>query len=340
MHPNLGEKLSQQCMHSSDQQSISSMKAFTKTQYGGPEVLRMEEVEKPTLKDDHILVRVMANSVNPVDWHILRGKPYFARLSFGLLKPRDKILGADFAGIVEGVGAGVKHVKTGDRVFGEFLQGGAFAEYICAPGHACAIMPEGTDFSEMASVPIAGLTALQALITHGQLKKGESVLINGSSGGVGHLAVQIAKGLGAKVTAVCSHRNVDFVRSLGADQVIAHDIENIHHHSEKYNLVLDTHGNLFHRDFRRMGERGVLVGFTTVSLTLAVLMKSALSKFPFTQFTAKSNTKDLDTLAAMIQSGTLSVHIEKTYPYQEIPEAIGYIEAMRTRGKVAMVWGS
>ena len=315
------------------------MKAFTKTKYGGPEVLQLEEVEKPSLKDDHILVRVIANSANPADWHILRGKPYFARFTFGLFKPKDRILGADFAGTVEEVGNNVEHFKVGNSVFGETLKGGAFSEYICAPANVCAVMPEGIDFAVMASVPIAGVTALQALATHGQLKEGESVLINGSSGGVGHFAVQIAKAFGAKVTAVCSSRNIDFVKTLGADLVIPYDKDNIHQHDGKYDLIVDTHGNLSHDDYKRMGQRGVMVGFTTMGRMISLLLKGAFSKFPLAQFTAEANTKDLETLASLIQTGKVRVHIEKTYSYREIPEAIKYIEAMHTKGKVAMVWG-
>jgi NADPH:quinone reductase-like Zn-dependent oxidoreductase len=190
----------------------------------------------------------------------------------------------------------------------------------------------------MASVPIAGLTALQAIVTHGQIKAGESVLINGASGGVGHFAVQIAKAHGAQVTAVCSSKNIDFVKTLGADQVIAYDQENIHQHDSSYDLVVDTHGNLFQEDYKRMGQRGVLIGFTTMSHMFSVLMKQAFSKFPLQQFTAEANTKDLETLASMIQKGEIKVHIDKSYPYHKIPAAITYIEAMRTRGKVAMIW--
>ncbi len=314
------------------------MKAFTKTKYGGPEVLHLEEVAKPILKDNHMLVKVLANSANPADWHIIRGKPFFARFSFGLFHPKEKIPGADFAGIVEEVGNNVKHFKIGDRVFGEALNGGAFSEYICVQENFCGIMPENAGFPAMACVPIAGLTALQALITYGQLKEGESVLINGSSGGVGHFTVQIAKAYGAKVTGVCSSKKVDFVKSLGADQVIAYDKINIHQHSGKYNLVIDTHGNLTHKDYRRMGERGVMVGFTTMGNMMSLLLKNVLSKFPLTQFTAKANTKDLEVLASLVQSGKVKVHIDKTYSYKEIPEAINYIEAMHTQGKVAMVW--
>ncbi len=315
------------------------MKAFTKTKYGGPEVLRLEEVEKPALiEDDHILVKVVANSANPADWHILRGKPFFARFTFGLFKPKDKIPGTDFAGIVEEAGSNETHFKAGDHVFGESLKGGAFAEYMSLPAGVCAPMPDGIDFSSMACVPIAGLTALQGLIKHGQLKEGESVLINGSSGGVGHFAVQIAKAYGATVTAVCSGKNTDFVKTLGADYVIPYDQQNIHQHSGKYDLIIDTHGNLSHKDFRRMGQRGVMIGFTTMSHMMSVLIKGVFSKFPLIQFTAEANTKDLETLALLIQSRKIKVHIDKTYPYQEIPAAIHYIEAMHTKGKVAMVW--
>ena len=316
------------------------MKAFIKTKYGGPEILHLDEVEKPSLKDNHILIKVKANSANPADWHILRGAPFFARFSLGLFKPKDKVLGADFAGIVEEVGNNVTHFKIGDRVFGETLKGGAFAEYTCVPTNVCGIMPEGFEFPEMASTPIAGITALQALITHGQLKEGESVLINGSSGGVGHFAVQIAKAYGAEVTAVCSSKNKDFVKNLGADEVIAYDKVSIHKFNRKYDLIVDTNGNLFMQDFKRMGQRGVLVGFTTMRHMMWLLIKAGFSKFPLVQFTAEASTKDLETLAALIQSGKIKVHIDKTYPYQKIPNAIGYIEAMRTRGKVAMVWES
>lgn len=314
------------------------MKAFTKARYGGPEMLHLDEVKKPSVKDNHILVKVMANSANPADWHILRGKPFFARFTTGLFKPKNKILGADFAGVVEEVGNNVTHFKIGDRVFGETLEGGAFAQYNCVPANVCSIIPKGLEFIDMASTPIAGVTALQALITHGKLKEGESVLINGSSGGVGHFAVQIAKVFGAKVTAVCSSKNKDFVEDLGADEVIAYDQESIYKHNRKYDLIVDTNGNLFLEDFKRMGQRGVLVGFTNMKHMMWLLIKAGFSKFPLTQFTAKTNPKDLDTLAVLMKRKKIKVHIEKTYPYNKIPDAIGYIEGMRTIGKVAMVW--
>tara|TARA_R110000737_G_scaffold173622_1_gene199119 strand:- start:303 stop:1253 length:951 start_codon:yes stop_codon:yes gene_type:complete len=314
------------------------MKAFTKHKYGGPEILGLEDVEKPTVKENHLLINVKANSANPADWHILRGKPLFARLTFGLFKPKYQILGADFAGIVEEAGQGVTKFKVGNRVFGEMLNGGAFAEYTCAPETVCGLMPDEADYNEMACVPIAGLTALQALIVHGKLKEGESVLINGSSGGVGHFAVQIAKAYGAHVTAVCSSRNIDFVKSIGADKTFAYDKKNIHLHKVAYDLIVDTNGNLNHADYKRMGKRGVMVGFTNMAHMISVLLKKGFSKFPLTQFTAEANSEDLNTLSKLIKDGKVKPHIEKIYPYSKIPEAIGYIESMRTRGKVVMSW--
>jgi NADPH:quinone reductase-like Zn-dependent oxidoreductase len=199
-------------------------------------------------------------------------------------------------------------------------------------------MPDGAEYTEMACVPIAGLTALQALITHGKLKEGESVLINGSSGGVGHFAVQIAKAHGAHVTAVCSSSNIEFVKSIGADKTLAYDKQDIHQCNELFDLVVDTHGNLNHSDYKRMGKRGVMVGFTTLGHMISVLLNKAFSRFPLTQFTAEANHEDLYTLAKLIEDGKVKPHIEKTYPYAKIPEAIASIESMRTRGKVAMSW--
>jgi len=314
------------------------MKAITKYKYGGPDVLTIAEIEKPSLKENHLLINVKANSANPADWHILRGKPVLSRFVFGLFKPKEKVLGADFAGIVAAVGKNVTLFNIGDRVFGEMLNGGAFAEYAAAPEKVCALMPEGTSFNEMACLPIAGLTALQALTTHGKLKEGESVLINGSSGGVGHFAVQIAKAYGAHVTAVSSSRNTDFVRAIGADVAIAYDKENIHHHQGAYDLVLDIHGNLNFSDYKRMGKRGVMVGFINMGHLLSVVFSKMLRKFPLAQFPAEANTKDLNTLANLIKDGKIKPHIEKTYAYHQIPDAIEYIESMRTRGKVAMSW--
>ncbi len=314
------------------------MKAFIKTTYGGPEVLRLEEVDKPILKDDHLLVKVVANSANPADWHLLRGKPFFARFTSGLIKPKEKIPGADFSGIVVEAGPTVSSFKIGDKVFGETLMGGAFAEYISVPVNFCGKVANNVDLVKMASIPVAGLTALQALVTHGKIKAGETVLINGASGGVGHFAVQIAKAYGASVTAVCSSRNADFVKSLGAENAIAYDKVNIKQLKGSYDLVIDANGNLTYADYKRLGKRGVMIGFTTMGLMMSTLIKKLFGKYPITQFTAEANAKDLQTLAALVGEGKVIPAIEKTFPYTEIPDAIRHIEAMRTRGKVVMQW--
>jgi len=314
------------------------MKAFIKKRYGGPEVLRFEEAAKPSVKADEVLVEVMANSVNPADWHILRGKLLFARLSYGLFKPKYKIPGTDFAGVVVETGSNVTHLKAGDRVFGHHLNGGAFAEYVSVPANSCAVMPAGTDYTEMACVPLAGSTAYQALVIHGQLRRNETVLINGASGGVGHFAIQIAKACGAKVTAVCSSKNADFVTSLGADKVIAYDKEDIHQHEGQYDLVVDTNGNLSHADYKRMGKRGVMVGFTTMGHMMSVLLRKAFSRFPLAQFTAEADAMDLEMLGSLIHKNKLRVHITQTYSQHDIPEALSYMEKMRTKGKIAIRW--
>ncbi|RYG54063.1 MAG: NAD(P)-dependent alcohol dehydrogenase [Chitinophagaceae bacterium] len=314
------------------------MKAFTKAKYGGPEILRLEEVDKPALREDHLLVKVFANSANPADWNLLRGQPFFARFSSGLLKPKEKIAGADFAGIVVEKGRKVNAFEIGDRVFGETLMGGAFAEFVSVPATSCARFSTSLSFTQMASVPVAGLTALQGLVTHGKMKKEESVLINGASGGVGHFAVQIAKAYGANVTVVCSYRNADFVSGLGADKVVAYDKENIHQHEGKYDLVIDVNGNLTYSDFRRMGKRGVLIGFTTMRHMVSTLLQNSFGKFPLVQFTANANSEDLQTLARLAEEGKIQPRREKIFSYKEIPEAIRYIETMRTRGKVVMKW--
>lgn len=314
------------------------MKAITKYKYGGPEVLALQEVEKPIVKEGHLLIKVKANSVNPADWHVMRGEPIFSRFALGLLKPTQKILGADFSGTVQEVGSGTAGFKVGDRVFGEQTNTGAFAEYISVPASACAKMPEKHGFTQMACLPIAGVTALQAIVDQGKLQEGETVLINGSSGGVGHLAIQIAKAHGASVTAVCSSKNIGFVQSLGADKAIAYDEQNIHSHSGKYDVVIDNHGNLTFQDFKRMGKRGVSVGFTNIKALLSLVLSASFSKFKLAQFTAQPNTKDLEKLADLLQNGKIRPHIEKEFPYDKTPEAIAYIESMRTKGKVAVVW--
>src|SRR6266487_2185951 len=198
------------------------MRAIVYHTYGSPDVLELEEVEKPAPQDDEVLVKVYAASVNALDWHLLRADPFLARLNMGLLKPKHQILGADVAGRVEAVGGNVKQLRPGDEVFGDIFESGlgGFAEYVCTREVALVLKPSNISFDEAAAIPVAALTALQGLRDKGQIQPGQKVLINGASGGVGTFAMQIAKALGAEVTAVCSTRNVDMVRSLGADQVI------------------------------------------------------------------------------------------------------------------------
>jgi len=313
------------------------MKAFIKTRYGGPEVLHLEETVKPFPQDNQILVKVVANSVNPADWHIIRGKPFVARFAFGLLKPKNKIAGGDFSGIVEETGSKATRFKPGDRVFGASFMGGAFAGYVSVPENSCAIMPGEAEFHEMACVPVAGITALQALTSHGKLKEGETVLVNGASGGVGHFTVQMAKAFGARVTGVCSSGNAEFVKALGAGEVIPYDRVNIHRHNQKYDLVVDVHGNLTYGDFRRMAKRGVVVGFTSLGHIVLLMVKAAFGKLPLVQFTARVTTEDLEVVVSLIKNGQVKVVIDKIFPFNETPEAIRCIEAMRTKGKVAIL---
>lgn len=216
--------------------------------------------------------------------------------------------------------------------------GGAFAENVKVPATVCSKIPNNVSIVKMASLPTAGLTALQALVTYGKITSGEKVLINGASGGVGHFAVQIAKSYGANVTAVCSSRNADFVKSLGADKVVAYDTENIHQYNGSYDLIIDANGNLTYADYKRMGKRGVMIGFTTMGHMFSTLINKLFGNFPLIQFTVESNTKDMQTLAELVAQGKVKPQIEKLFSYKEIPEDISYIESMRTKGKVVMQW--
>src|SRR5947207_11463076 len=227
------------------------MKAIVYHEFGSPDVLRLEEVDKPVPNDNQLLVRVRAVSVNPLDWHFMEGTPYLGRLpAFGLLKPRVERLGVDYAGTVEAVGKNIKEFKPGDEVYGNKF--GAFAEYIVATDKALTLKPASLSFEQAASLPVAALTALQALRDNGKLQPGQKVLINGASGGVGTFAVQIAKSFGAEVTGVCSGRNVELVRSLGADHVIDYTKEDFTKRAERYDVILDNVGGQPLSGFRRV----------------------------------------------------------------------------------------
>jgi NADPH:quinone reductase-like Zn-dependent oxidoreductase len=259
------------------------MKAIVCTKYGPPEVLQLKEVEKPAPKDNEVLVKVHEASVNAADWLLLRGKPFLVRLmAGGLLKPKHQILGADVAGRVEAVGRNVKQSQPGDEVFGDIFRCGlgGFAEYVCALENALVLKPANTTFEEAAAVPMAALTALQGLRNKGQIGVGQKVLINGASGGVGTFAVQIAKSFGAEVTGVCSTRNVDLVRSLGADQVIDYTQEGFTQNGQRYDLILAANGyhpiSAYKRALRPKG-RYVMSGGSMAQLFQAMLLGTVIS---------------------------------------------------------------
>jgi NADPH:quinone reductase-like Zn-dependent oxidoreductase len=324
------------------------VKAIVYCDYGVAN-LKLEEIEKPIPNDDQILVRVRAASVNPYDWHFVEGTPYVMRAiaGVGLRKPKDTRLGVDFAGSVEAVGKNVTEFKPGDEVFGG--RGGAFAQYVCPRAtRAVALKPPNVSFEDAAAVNIAGITALQAVRDKGKVQPGQKVLINGASGGVGTFAVQIAKSFGADVTGVCSTRNVDLVKSLGADHVIDYTKEDFTKSAERYDVMLDNVGNHSLSECRRVltpkgkyvliggggaNEQGFLGGLGKA------LWAMVFSKFVDQQMgmmMADANHKDLAVLADMMQSGKLKPVIDRTYKLAEVPEAIRYLEQGHARGKVVI----
>lgn len=322
------------------------MKAVVYRCYGSPEVLRVEEVPKPTPENDQVLVKVHAASVNPLDWHYMRGEPYIMRLSAGIGAPKDSRVGVDFAGTVEAVGKDVTRFKVGDEVFGG--GSGALAEYLTIrETSAVAHKPANISFEQAAAVPIAGVTALQALRDMGQLKAGQKVLINGASGGVGTFAVQIAKSLGAEVTGVCSTRNVELVRSLGADHVIDYTKDNFTEGTEKYDVIVDNVGSQPLRKARRALNPGgifVMVGANSDDPWLGPIwqpIKAAvlepMVEEKFVMFFARLEQGDLGVIAGLMQAGKVSPVIDRRYPLAEAATAIAYLEEGRARGKVIVV---
>ena len=321
------------------------MKAIVHHKYGPPDVLKLEEIPKPTAGDDEVLVKVHAASANAGDWHLMRADPFLIRLMFGgLLKPKNKILGADIAGRVEAVGSNVRQFQPGDEVFGD-LSGcgfGAFAEYVCAPESALALKPANTTFEEAAAVPLAALAALQGLRDKGQIQPGQRVLINGASGGVGTFAVQIAKAFGADVTGVCSTRNLDMVRSIGADQVIDYTQKDCTQNGQRYDLILDTAAYRSASDYQRvLSPKGtyVMVGGSTVRMFQMMILGPWISmtgnqKMDF--LISKPNQEDLGVLKDLIEAGKVVPVIDRRYKLSEVPEAMRYLEAGHTQGKVVI----
>jgi NADPH:quinone reductase-like Zn-dependent oxidoreductase len=321
------------------------MKGVVRRCYGSPDVVRYEDIPRPAPADDEVLVRIHAASVNPLDWHYLEGTPYLVRTDSGFGKPDNPRLGVDFAGTVESVGRNVQRFKPGDEVFGGKL--GAFAEYVTVrEQRALALKPSNVTFEQAAAVPIAAITALQALRDKGHVHAGQKVLINGASGGVGTFAVQIAKSFGAQVTGVCSTKNLELVRSIGADSVIDYTREDFTRDPQRYDLIVDIVGTHSWSEYRRVlnpGGNYVMVGSTTPGHWLGFLVPPAealiLSPFvsqKFSMILAELNPGDLATLATLMQSGKLTPVIDRRYKLSEAAEALRYLEAGHARGKVVL----
>ena len=313
--------------------------------YGGPEVIRIEATARPALAPDRVLVRVHSAAVNPLDKHYLRGTPYLLRLSAGVGRPKDPRMGVDFAGTVESVGSAVTRFKPGDAVFGG--ADGAFGEYVSVrEGGSIARVPAGVAPEQAAALPIAAVTALQALRDHGRLAPGQRVLVNGASGGVGHYAVQLAKAMGAHVTAVCSTRNVEMVQALGADAVIDYTREDFTAGAQRYDLIIDSIGNHSRGTLRRvLTEQGthVQVGRASMGNWLGPLA-SPLGALLWSQFTsqrwksmlASIEAEDLDYLAQQLAAGKLRSVIDRRYPLEEMVEAHRYVEKGHKKGSVVI----
>ncbi len=321
------------------------MKGIERGCYGPPEVLRYADLAKPTPADDEVLVRVHAASVNPLDWHYVEGTPYLVRIDAGFGRPENPRLGVDFAGTVEAVGKSVRRFKPGDEVFGGKF--GAFAEYVTVRAErAIAPKPGNVSFEHAAAVPIAALTALQALRDRGHVKAGQKVLINGASGGVGTFAVQIAKAYGAEVTGVCSTRNLELVRSLGADHVIDYTREDVTRSGEHYDLIIDNVGTHSVSDYRRvMSPHGlyVMIGSATtghwfgwLEIPLEAWMLSPFMSQKFGMMLAELNKDDLAVLGELMQSGKVTPVIDRTYKLSETAAALRYLETGHARGKVVL----
>lgn len=321
------------------------MKAITYHHYGTPDVLTLEEIPKRTAASDEVLIAVRAASVNPYDWHFLRGTPKFVRLVMGVGGPRFPGLGADVAGVVESVGPKVTRFKPGDAVFGTGR--GAFAEFACARESQLALKPERVTFEQAAALPIAGITALQALRDRARVLPEQSVLINGAAGGVGTFAVQIAKILGAQVTGVCSTHNVDLVQSLGAEHVIDYTREDFTRSMDRYDVIFDLVGNRPLKELRRvLRARGVYVGCggggpDRGSGELLRGMLGAMLAKPFvsqrlTSVLAKVNTDDLGRLGAWVALGKLNPVLDRRYSLAQTAEAVRYVETCHARGKVTI----
>jgi NADPH:quinone reductase-like Zn-dependent oxidoreductase len=329
------------------------MKAIVQTEYGSPDVLSLQEVDQPVVTANGVLVRIRATSVNAGDWHLMRGDPFLTRLMFGgILKPKIKILGMDIAGQVEAVGQDVKQFQVGDEVYGDLSESGfgAFAEYVCATEAALVLKPTNISFEQAATVPCAALTALQGLRDCGRIKSGQKVLINGASGGVGSFAVQIAKALGAEVTAVCSTHKIEMMKTLGANHIIDYTQTDITKNGQQYDLIIDAaaYRSVFdYAPILKPEGTYVLIGGSISRLFQVLLFGSIISRIMRRKvkcLTAKPNRSDLVILKDMIEAGKIVPFIvsgaspleHRTYSLGEVPEAIRQLEQRHVRGKVAI----
>ena len=320
------------------------MEAIVYHSYGSPDVLKLEEVQKPAPQGDQVLVKVLAASAAAGDWHLLRADPFLTRFMYGLLKPKHTILGSDVAGRVEAVGRNVTQFQPGDEVFGDLSRCGfgSFAEYVCAPEDALALKPANLTFEQAAAVPVSAVTALQGLRDQGQIQPGQKVLINGASGGVGTFAVQIAKSFGTEVTAVCSTGKMAMVRSLGADHVIDYTQEDFTQNGERYDLILAANGyhpiSAYQRALRPQG-RYVMTGGSTAQMFQAMLLGPWLSRNSrqnMGNMLAKPNQKDLIFMKELIEAGKVTPVIDRRFPLPEVADAIRYLEAGHANGKVVI----
>ncbi|OLD83968.1 MAG: alcohol dehydrogenase [Ktedonobacter sp. 13_1_20CM_4_53_7] len=323
------------------------MKAIVNTHYGSPDVLQLKEVARPTPKDNEVLVQVHAASVNAAELHLLRGKPFLMRLmGFGFLIPKHTILGAAMAGRVEAVGRNVTQLQPGDEIFGGLTKcgWGAFAEYVCASEDALVLKPANVTFEQAAAIPLAAVTALQGLRAKGQIKLGQKVLINGAGGGVGTFAVQLAKAFGAEVTGVCSTRNVDMVRSIGADQVIDYTQEDFTKNGQRYDFIFAVNGYHSIFDYKRaLSPKGVyvMIGGSMAAMIQAMLLGPVISMTGRQKMgsmgVAKPNQKDLVFMKELLEAGKVKPVIDRRYPLGETAEAIRYLEAGHAKGKVVIM---
>jgi NADPH:quinone reductase-like Zn-dependent oxidoreductase len=321
------------------------MRAIVQTEYGSTDVLSLQEVDKPTVADNRVLVRVSAASVDAGNWHLMRGTPFLIRFIFGgILKPKIEILGTAVAGTVAAVGKDVTQFQPGDEVFGDLSECGfgGFAEYVCATVAALALKPTNISFEEAATIPVSALAALQGLRDCGQIQSGQKVLVNGASGGVGSFAVQIAKAFGAEVTAVCSPQKADMVRSLGADYIVDRPLADIAQNGQRYDLILDVAAYRSAFDyFPALAADGtyVLIGGSTARFFQVMFLGPLISKIGRRQvkcLTSKPNRVDLATLKEMVEAGKIAPFIDRRYTLSEVPAAIRHLEQRQVRGKIAI----